>query len=70
MLTTYGRVRKYKDGVEFRWDVELKEIVITVATTDDEEVYIILPKKKIPTLQRFLLSVQHRPETKLKEKKK
>jgi len=64
MLTQYGRIRKYKDGVEFEWNVEGKQLKIK----DSDGNVVWLPKKKIPTLQRFLLSIQHLPETKLRDK--
>ena len=65
MLTTYGRIRRYKDGVIFEWDVEEKTLRIVDKHTDS----VWLPRKYIPTLQRFLVSVQHLPNTKLREKK-
>ena len=64
MLTDYGRIRKYVDGVEFEWHVEEKVFVIT----DQYGQTVMLPKKKIPMLQRFFVSVQHLPMTKLRKK--
>ena len=64
MLTNYGRLRHYKDGVMFRWNVKDKMFEIT----DEWGNISVLRGKKIPVLERMLISVQHRPESKLKEK--
>ena len=64
MLTHYGRLRIYQDGVHFEWDVEKKEFSITGINGGTS----FLSRKHIPRLQRMLLSVQHLPNTKLKEK--
>jgi len=64
MLTEYGRIREYVDGIRFHWFVEKKELRIM----DNDGNVVFLPRRKIPTLQRFLVSIQHLPKTKLKEK--
>jgi len=65
MLTKYGRLREYKDGVEFEWHVEEEVLKIK----DEMGKVAWLPRRKIPTLQRFLVSIQHLPKTKLKGKR-